>query len=297
MIHYLALALFGSVLASPPTLAADPIQARVEAVLDLSARCIVDPGRSAYRKELDAALHRLLADPSATADKTLARLLHYYICESPAEELLHAITVRGKRMLPLLEAEKIRRPFEVREWYPAMIRLPLAVDEDTYDLAIQYIQQEKAWGSVSPEGRQTVPRRRAPAPAPRLGPLADPTQVRVDAILELSARCIVDEDRVHRDELETTVARLLGDPSDAADRALARLLHYYIGESNGEDLLHVITVRGKRMLPLLEAEKRSRPCRVSERYPAMILVALTIDEDDYDTAIRFIQKGEVWGGD
>src|SRR5438105_4379184 len=88
-----------------------------------------------------------------------------------------------------------------------------------------------------------------------LTPLVDPIQVRVEAILDLSARCIVEEDRVHRYELDTAFARLLTDPSDAADKTLARLLHYYLGESNDEDLLHRITLRGKRMLPLLEAER------------------------------------------
>src|SRR5260370_6794915 len=120
MIHYLALALLGSALASPPTSVSDPIQVRAEAILDLSARSIADPRRPTYREELEAALHRLLADPSDTADKTLARLLHYFLGDSAGEELLHSITVRGKRMLPLLEAEKIRRPSPILNWYPAM---------------------------------------------------------------------------------------------------------------------------------------------------------------------------------
>jgi hypothetical protein len=297
MIHYFALALLGAVLAPPPTPVVDPIQVRVEALLDLSARCIVDARRPTYRDELEAALRSLLADPSDAADKALARLLHYYLGDSAGEELLHGITVRGKRMLPLLQAEKIRRPSEVPQRYPAMIRLPLAVDEDNYDTAIQHIQLGKAWGAVSADGRRTEPRRRGPAPPSPVGPVADPVQVRVEAILELSARCMVDEDRVHRYELDTALARLLNDPSDAADRTLARLLHYYLGESNDEDLLHRITLRGKRMLPLLEAERHNLPCRVSKEYPAMILLPATIDEDDYDTAIRYIQKGEVWGVD
>lgn len=297
MIHYFALALLGTVLAPPPTPVVDPIQVRVEVLLDLSARCIVDARRPTYRDALEAALQSLLADQSGTADMTLARLLHYFLGESPGEELLHGIMLRGKRMLPLLEAEKIRRPSEVHEWYPAMIRLPLAVDEDGYDTAIQYIQQGKAWRGVSADGRRTGSRRRGPALASPPGQVADPIQVRVEAILELSARCIVDEDRSHRYEFEAAVARLLRDSSAAADRTLARLLHYYLGESNDEDVLHVITVRGKRMLPLLEAERRNRPCQISKKYPAMILVPLPIDEDDYDTAIQYIQNGEVWGVD
>jgi hypothetical protein len=297
MIHYFALALLGPALASPPPSVSDPIQVRVEAILDLSARSIVDARRPTYQDELEAALRSLLADPSDSADKILARLLHYYLGDSAGEELLHGIAVRGKRMLAFLEAEKIRRPSEVPEWYPAMIRLPLAVDEDGYDTAILYIQQGKAWGGVSADGRRTGSRRRGPALASPPGQVADPIQVRVEAILELSARCIVDEDRSHRHEFETAVARLLRDSSDAADRTLARLLHYYLGESNNEDVLHVITVRGKRMLPLLETERRNRPCQISKKYPAMILMPLPIDEDDYDTAIRYIQKGEVWGVD
>jgi hypothetical protein len=269
----------------------------VEAILDLSARSIVDARRPTYQDELEAALRSLLADPSDSADKILARMLHYYLGDSAGEELLHGIAVRGKRMLAFLEAEKIRRPSEVPEWYPAMIRLPLAVDEDGYDTAILYIQQGKAWGGVSADGRRTGSRRRGPALASPPGQVADLIQVRVEAILELSARCIVDEDRSHRHEFETAVARLLRDSSDAADRTLARLLHYYLGESNNEDVLHVITVRGKRMLPLLETERRNRPCQISKKYPAMILMPLPIDEDDYDTAIRYIQKGEVWGVD
>jgi hypothetical protein len=298
MIHYLALILLGAALRSPPTPVPDPIQVRVEAILDLSARCIVDPLRLTYRDELEAALHRLLADPSDTADKTLARLLHYYLGDSAGEELLHAITVRGKRMLPPLAAEKMRRSIEVRARYPAMIHLPLSVDEDRYDTAIRYIQEGKEWRGVSANGLQSVPRRRGPTPATRPGHIADPIQVRVEAILDLRARWIVDErDPARENEFETALYRLLTDPSDIADKTLARLLHYYLGESNDEDVLHRITLRGRRMLPLLGAEKRNRPSQIREDYPPMILVPLAVDQDDYDTAIRYIRNGEVWGVD
>jgi hypothetical protein len=120
----------------------------------------------------------------------------------------------------------------------------------------------------------------------------------VEALLDLRARWIVDErDLARENEFETALYRLLTDRSDIADKTLARLLHYYLGESNDEDVLHRITLRGRRMLPLLGAEKRNRPSQIREDYPPMILVPLAVDQDDYDTAIRYIRKGEVWGVD
>jgi hypothetical protein len=37
----------------------------------------------------------------------------------------------------------------------------------------------------------------------------------------------------------------------ASDEALVVLMNFYVGEAPNEDLIHQVTVRGKRMLPLL----------------------------------------------
>lgn len=47
------------------------------------------------------------------------------------------------------------------------------------------------------------------------------------------------------------LGRLFDNQSPAADEALVVLFSYYLGESNGEDLLQAVTERRRRMLPIL----------------------------------------------
>jgi len=48
---------------------------------------------------------------------------------------------------------------------------------------------------------------------------------------------------------EKLIARLFKMKTRASDEALVVLMNFYVGESLQPDLVHEVTVRGKRMLP------------------------------------------------
>src|SRR5216684_2558521 len=50
---------------------------------------------------------------------------------------------------------------------------------------------------------------------------------------------------------EKLLARLFKVKTRASDEALVVLMNYYVGEALGPDLVHEVTLRGRRMLPLL----------------------------------------------
>jgi len=59
-------------------------------------------------------------------------------------------------------------------------------------------------------------------------------------------------DDARADEIERRVGRLMETKSGAADEALVVLLQYSVADGAvGEDLLHEVTARGKRVLPYL----------------------------------------------
>lgn len=83
----------------------------------------------------------------------------------------------------------------------------------------------------------------------------------------------------------------------AADEALVLLLNFYVGEALQSDLVHEITKRGKRMLPLL-AKYQDDAVHFSKRsYPASLLVAKDVRSDEFQTAIQAVKSGKVIGED
>jgi hypothetical protein len=83
----------------------------------------------------------------------------------------------------------------------------------------------------------------------------------------------------------------------ASDEALVVLMTFYIGESPGEDLVHQITVRGRRMLPLLLKYRNAHVFFSGRKYPSSLLLAPEAREEDFSNAINSVKAGKVFGED
>src|ERR1700687_1375150 len=83
----------------------------------------------------------------------------------------------------------------------------------------------------------------------------------------------------------------------AADEALVVLMNFYIGESPGQDLLHQVTVRGKRMLPLLLKYRNAHVIFSQRKYPSSILLAHDVKKEFFENAIESVTAGKVFGED
>ena len=83
----------------------------------------------------------------------------------------------------------------------------------------------------------------------------------------------------------------------ASDEALVVLMNFYVGESLGEDLLHQVTVRGKRMLPLLLKYRKARVIFSQREYPSSLLLASDVRKEGFDVAIKSVRAGKVFGED
>jgi hypothetical protein len=97
------------------------------------------------------------------------------------------------------------------------------------------------------------------------------------------------------------VGKLTGDLFDiktrSSDEALVVLMNFYIGESFGEDLLHEITVRGKRMLPLLLKYRKATVAFSGKKYPSSLLVPPEVRKENFDEVIEAVRAGKVIGVD
>jgi hypothetical protein len=95
------------------------------------------------------------------------------------------------------------------------------------------------------------------------------------------------------------VAKLTGELSrmktKSSDEALVVLMNFYIGESTGEDLLHEITVRGRRMLPVLLKYRNASVVFSKKEYPSSLLVAADVRKQNFDEVITSIRAGKVIG--
>ncbi len=83
----------------------------------------------------------------------------------------------------------------------------------------------------------------------------------------------------------------------ASDEALVVLMNFYVGESLGEDLLHQVTVRGKRMLPLLLKYRNAHVSFSERKYPSSLLLTREVREEDFSNAINSVRAGKVFGED
>ena len=83
----------------------------------------------------------------------------------------------------------------------------------------------------------------------------------------------------------------------ASDEALVVLMNFYVGESLGENLLHQVTVRGKRMLPLLLKYRSAHVIFSSRRYPSSLLLAPDVRKENFSNAINSVKEKRVLGED
>jgi hypothetical protein len=83
----------------------------------------------------------------------------------------------------------------------------------------------------------------------------------------------------------------------SSDEALVVLMNFYIGESPGEDLRHQVTVRGKRMLPLLLKYRNARVTFSQKNYPSSLLLAADVKKQNFDEVIKSVRAGKVIGED
>jgi hypothetical protein len=83
----------------------------------------------------------------------------------------------------------------------------------------------------------------------------------------------------------------------ASDEALVVLMNFYVGEAPGEDLLHQVTVRGKRMLPLLLKYRNAHVVFSDRKYPSSLRLAPDVRKEDFDDAINNVRRGNIIGED
>jgi hypothetical protein len=86
------------------------------------------------------------------------------------------------------------------------------------------------------------------------------------------------------------------DKTKASDEALIVLMNFYLGEATSEDVLHHVTVRGKRMLPLLLKYRDARLIFPKKDY-ASILLPADVRREDFDSAIKSIEARKTLGED
>src|SRR5712671_4846963 len=114
---------------------------------------------------------------------------------------------------------------------------------------------------VSPPTTSVVPRKE--------------TQALLSPILSLRADAESLEGEEKQSALEKSeklIARLFRIKTRASDEGLVVLMNFYIGESLQPDLVHEVTVRGKRMLPLLLKYSTASVTFSEREYPSSMLL-------------------------
>jgi hypothetical protein len=94
---------------------------------------------------------------------------------------------------------------------------------------------------------------------------------------------------------EKLLAQLFRRKTRASDEALVILMNFYVGESLGPDLVHQVTLRGKRMLPLLLKYQAPSVSFPDKKYPTSLLLADDVKQTNFDNAIKSIRAGKVFG--
>ena len=98
-------------------------------------------------------------------------------------------------------------------------------------------------------------------------------------------------------QCEKLTADLLQMRTKSSDEALVVLMNFYVGESLQADLVHSVTVRGRRMLPLLVKYRSAHVTFSRRKYPSSLLLAPDIRKQDFETAIKSVRAGKVIGED
>jgi hypothetical protein len=127
-----------------------------------------------------------------------------------------------------------------------------------------------------------------------------PVQERVKPILDLCEKAQgagVERHNAAFYQIDEMTGELFRMKTKSSDEALVVLMSFYIGESTGEDLLHEITVRGKRMLPLLLKYSNATVIFSRKKYPSSLLLAPDVKKESFDDTIENIRAGKVIGVD
>ena len=83
---------------------------------------------------------QLIDNQSPPADEAVVVLLHYYVGESEAPDLITSVTARGKRMLPLLLAYRDTIPLIPGRNYPASMLTEDEIRRTEFDRAIRAVK-------------------------------------------------------------------------------------------------------------------------------------------------------------
>jgi len=122
----------------------------------------------------------------------------------------------------------------------------------------------------------------------------------VTPILDLCAEAKTSQGE-HENAAFWQAAKLIGTliqmKTKASDEALVVLMNFYVGESTGEDVIHHVTVRGKRMLPLLLKYRNAHLVFSEHKYPSSLLLAPDVRKGDFDVAIDSVKTGKIFGED
>jgi hypothetical protein len=126
------------------------------------------------------------------------------------------------------------------------------------------------------------------------------TQVLLRPILSLRADAESLEGERHQAALERSeklIARLFKMKTRASDEALVVLMDFYVGESLQPDLVHEVTARGKRMLPLLLKYSTASVTFSDWKYPPSMLLTDEVRMKNFQDAIGAVRAGRVVGED
>lgn len=93
------------------------------------------------------------------------------------------------------------------------------------------------------------------------------------------------------------VGALFRAKSKSSDETLVVLMNFYIGEASGEDLLHQVSVRGKRMLPLLMKYRDASVMLPKREISSSILLSPDVKRENFDNVIKNVRAGKVIGED
>ena len=128
-------------------------------------------------------------------------------------------------------------------------------------------------------------------------PLPKGVQALLEPILDLRAEAessAGEKQQVAFEKSEKLVAGLFKVKSKNADQALVVLMNFYVGESLQADLVHEVTLRGKRMLPLLVKYRQESVTFTDRKYPQSLSLAGDIRQRDFDNAINSVRSGKVF---
>ena len=126
------------------------------------------------------------------------------------------------------------------------------------------------------------------------------TQTLLSPILSLRADAESLEGKEKQSALEKSeklIARLFEMKTRASDEALVVLMNFYVGESLQPDLVHEVTLRGKRMLPLLLKYSTASVTFSEREYPSSMLLTDEVRKKNFQDAIEGVRSGRAVGED